>query len=896
VKARSLGAAVVLAVAASAAAGPRPAASGQQPTPALAALREGINRIAAREPVAAEAAFTRAIELARAEGNLLIEGRGLRGVGVAKLNQASYGAAREALAQAVRIFEQIDSKPDLAAALNELGNAEHYLDRAAAQRAYRDALRVFGALGDVREQANVYYNLSLDTEGTEAVEALQAGLALAERIEDAVLVGAFLHSWSDRLFQQGRLAEAMERVEEAIDGLTRAGDRGARHLATALTSLGRLHRAHGQHERALDAYRRAFAIQQAIGDRFGMLQSVNAMAVACSYLGRSREARQHFEEALESARKTSSPRVVAWTTANLAGWFIRNRDPARGIAMLEAVRRTGADDDVVDQMLGYGHLALGQYERAAADAGRAIAAMRERGLIDRQFQALVLRAGALDRLGRTSEALADAEDAVALIDRIRSDAVATDAMKTGFAGEYQEIFSLAIALLVKLDRPLDALAVAERARGRAFADLLASRDAWTPAGGSERRTADGELRSLVSIPPLSSADLVRVAAERQSTIVLYWVAGEATFIWIVAPGGRVECVRVAARASRMAELVRRAASTGGARDADRTQRLRGEGLLSLGTDAVAASRTLFDLLVRPIEHLLPREPGSLLTIVPHGPLFRLSFAALRDGGGRYLLERHAIHYVPAGVVLQLAAHRQGAPREPHYLLVGDPASPPPGPAGTLPRLPGARAEVQRVAQVVGRSRVTTLVGVRATERDVQRLAGTASVLHLATHGIVRGDDPLEFFLALGRDGESTPVPVRGSGATAAGSDGRLTVREIYDLRLHADLVVLSACGTGLGQVSGDGVAGLARAFIYAGSPAVVATLWDLADEPAARLIPAFYRSLQRGSGKAEALRRAQLGLLADLRAGRVTIPGTAGQVTLAEHPLLWAGFVLIGEP
>ena len=90
--------------------------------------------------------------------------------------------------------------------------------------------------------------------------------------------------------------------------------------------------------------------------------------------------------------------------------------------------------------------------------------------------------------------------------------------------------------------------------------------------------------------------------------------------------------------------------------------------------------------------------------------------------------------------------------------------------------------------------------------------------------------------------------------------------------------------------------GLTRAFFYAGTPAVMATMWDLADEPAHYLVPRFYREWERSGDKADALRRAQLSLIRALRAGRVTIATPAGPLVLPEHPSLWAGFVLLGNP
>lgn len=176
-----------------------------------------------------------------------------------------------------------------------------------------------------------------------------------------------------------------------------------------------------------------------------------------------------------------------------------------------------------------------------------------------------------------------------------------------------------------------------------------------------------------------------------------------------------------------------------------------------------------------------------------------------------------------------------------------------------------------------------MTGPRAGERAVREAAGGKRIVHFATHGVVLDDDPLESFLALSTTGPDTT------------DDGRLSAREIYDLPLDADLVVLSACRTGIGEVSADGIVGLTRAFFYAGTPSLVATLWDVVDGPPATLLPAFYSALGR-LDKASALRAAQLRLLADLRAGRVVVDTPGGPVALPERPVFWASFVLMGEP
>jgi CHAT domain-containing protein len=264
----------------------------------------------------------------------------------------------------------------------------------------------------------------------------------------------------------------------------------------------------------------------------------------------------------------------------------------------------------------------------------------------------------------------------------------------------------------------------------------------------------------------------------------------------------------------------------------------------------------------------------------------LPFAALRNARGQYLIERYTLHYIPAISLLGFTQTMKKAKQaSPSYLLIADPSGTPRGEGGrALPTLAGARREVATVARLLLPSEVKLLEGPQATERQVADLAGHSTVIHFATHGIIRDDQPFDSYLALGGSGWNLK------------QDGHLTAQKIYGLDLHADLVFLSACRSGLGQVSGDGMAGLTRAFLYAGTPSVIATLWDVADEPTYRLVGAFYRSWLNGSDKARALRSAQLRLLGELRRGQVRLHTGAGEFALPEDPVFWASFVLQGEP
>ncbi|HEY9297580.1 MAG TPA: CHAT domain-containing protein, partial [Phormidium sp.] len=156
-----------------------------------------------------------------------------------------------------------------------------------------------------------------------------------------------------------------------------------------------------------------------------------------------------------------------------------------------------------------------------------------------------------------------------------------------------------------------------------------------------------------------------------------------------------------------------------------------------------------------------------------------------------------------------------------------------------------------------------ITGSLGTKANVVQKMSTARIIHLATHGL------LDDFRGLGSAIALTP---------SGNDNGLLTAEEILDLKLSADLVVLSACDTGRGRITGDGVVGLSRALISAGVPSVIVSLWAVPDAPTAQLMTAFYQNLQTNPDKAQALRQAMLKMMK-------TYP----------HPKDWAAFTLIGE-
>ncbi len=188
-----------------------------------------------------------------------------------------------------------------------------------------------------------------------------------------------------------------------------------------------------------------------------------------------------------------------------------------------------------------------------------------------------------------------------------------------------------------------------------------------------------------------------------------------------------------------------------------------------------------------------------------------------------------------------------------------------------------RAEAKAIAQMFN---TQPLLGAQATKATVVQQMQTARMIHLATHGLLDDYKGLGVpgAIALAPDPQPTSPPSQG-GTGGIIPNGLLTASEILDLKLQADLIVLSACDTGRGRITGDGVIGLSRSLITAGVPSVLVSLWKVPDDSTNTLMQAFYKNLQQpGVNKAQALRQAILS-------------------TRAQHsdPLHWAAFTLMGE-
>ncbi len=354
----------------------------------------------------------------------------------------------------------------------------------------------------------------------------------------------------------------------------------------------------------------------------------------------------------------------------------------------------------------------------------------------------------------------------------------------------------------------------------------------------EMRTEDTELGSLQAAGAFD-LETVRATIPPDAKLLEFYEARDTVYVLLL-DRERLE-VRAATTASKIRELQRffqfQLSKFRLGPDYLETfgERIRHATLLHL--------RELFDELLGPVADRLAADH---LIVVPHGPLHYVPFHALYDGE-RFLIDRFPVSYAPSASVFAMCSEKRSAGHE-KSLILGVPD----------PLTPSIRDEVEAVAESLSGARL--FVGEDATEERLRELGPESRLVHVATHGFFRQDNPMFSAIQLGTS--------------------RLTLFDLYHLELGCDLVVLSGCGTGLNVVeSGDELIGLTRGLLYAGAQSVLATLWDVHDRSTALFMTALYRHLETCANRSEAVRRAMRDL-------RETYP----------HPYYWAPFVLIGKP
>jgi CHAT domain-containing protein len=751
----------------------------------------------------------------------------------------------------------------------------------------------------------------------EAESDIREAMAIRERLQpESLELARVLDNLANTLRERGHLLEAERLLVRAAELAARYGT--ARDQANMLSNQALVEQVRGDRRSAAALYERALALQAGIG-MGSSLVSVPAL-LGLAEMSDPERRRTLLEQVL-AILQAQAPDGIELTSAlgDLGVLAKETGRPDEAERLLEAslkqARRLAPgslNTATALQRLGVLALEKGDLEAAESHLREALAICTS-AYPGSQEEALTLHAlgRVLRRRGRAGEARAILADALESVDSQLGVLGGSTEDRSRYRAAFADLHFEMIDLLVELGEGGEAFRVLEAWRARELLAALSQRDTALPELPPEldrrRRIAEaryrrllGELqeatvaergallekvvtqrRDLAEIDEAIRTKAPRVARLRAGsvldlaaahgalepgTLLLSFAVGEShSFVFAAGAGSDDFAVhRIAAGRRELAgdvDALRLAASR-----------------RSLFRGWVAPAERLSRLLLSPVAARIAR--ADRLLVLPDGALHFLPFAALPlpgTGGRTLLIEKVPLHFAASATVFAELAARRRPGRKMNAVAFADPeySGAEPGAQRTPdhpeePRpLPGTRREVLGLRDLLGPG-MTLWMGREATEERVKRVGTDVSHLHLACHGLADPRSPLDSSLALAaRAGDGT-------------EDGLLQAWEVFEqLRLDADLVVLSACDTALGEeLQGEGVLGLTRGFQFAGARAVLSTQWTVDDASTPLFMKRFYGGVRAGLDTAESLRRAQLATL---------------HRRATSHPFYWASFQLDGD-
>jgi len=810
--------------------------------------------------------------------------------GIQQYDISQFQAALQSWQQALIIYREIKDRQGEGWALGSLGIAYHSLgDYAKAIDYQQQSLAIAREIKDRDSEGWALGSLGIayDSLGeyAKAIEYAQHSLAIAREIKDRESEGTALGNLGNAYRNLGDYAKAIEYAQQQLAIAREIKDRYSEGVA--LGNLGNAYRNLGDYAQAIEYAQQWLAIAREIKGRQSEGGALGNLGLAYFCLGDYAKVIEYAQQQLAIAREIKDRQSQGAALGNLGIAYFSLGDYAKAIEYVQqslAIAREIKDRESEGKALGSlgsAYHSLGDYAKAIDYAQQWLAIARE--IKDRQSEGTALNnlGFALSQSGNLPAAEKTLLDSIKVSESLR--AGLGDANKVSIFETQTNPYLTLQEVLIAQKKTNDALEIAERGRARAFVELLASRLAPSASVST-------------TINPPNIQQIQQIAKEQNATLVEYSIIrNEALYIWVIKPTGEItfrsvdlksldinlpsasEETRVSAATGRrglneqdtaLAEMIR------GTRDAlgvwgDTANKQTANSPASTPANSRIIYRKLqhsYQLFIQPIADILPADPNAPIIFIPHQSLFLVPFVALQDPTGQYLIEKHTVLTAPALQILQFTRQSRQKVRQlslQNNLVVGNPTMPKIGnPPRQLDPLPGSEREAITIAQLLKTQPIT---GSIATKASIVQQMLKARIIHLATHGLLnevkRGDLPGAIALS-----------------PSGNDDGLLTSSEILDLKLNAELVVLSACNTGRGKLTGDGVVGLSRALISAGVPTILVSLWPVPDDSTAELMAEFYRQLQLNPNKAQALRQAML-------------------MTMKMHPNPqdWGAFTLIGE-
>ena len=833
--------------------------------------------------------------------------------------------------EAGQAFEAAGNRMDLGYVAQRRGTLRE------AEESYRVALELYRQLGDSTWEAvllgnlgGVFWQLG---EADLALDHYQQSLAMRRAAGDRKQEAGMLNNLAALHRSLGAFESALKLYDQAARIYSKLGD--SRGQALVLNNIGFVYRQLGEFERARGYYLRALKLRHELGDRRGAASTLSNLGGLHDRQDQPVEALGYFRRSLDLKRQLDDRRGQAGMASLIGGTLARLGRKQEAMAHFTLARQLLADQDYLSgealmlSRQAEAWLELGDASRAAASARQAVELYRNLEDPVARMQALVFLARAQRARQQIDEALVALKEALAIVEDLRI-GLANPSFRDTLAHSRSKLWELHVDLLVAMHVrdpwggfERSALQAAEQARARGLLDLLAEAGAELRRGFDselverhqqllqrlsllvERRAGNGGMDRVAAIeevradldlteaemrrrhpdfaalshPDLPSAATLQHVLSARDLLLYFALGEERSFLWSLS----VEAIDVF-------ELPPRRQLENLARHAHRELAIRRLG----GSGAEPFTAELAETVLGPITDRLGGSAERLL-VVADGALHWVPFAALPmpTGGrrtGKRLLAFHEVTHLPSISVLATLGEPpvRRSPEQRSVAVVADPVFDRCDPrvvpetdgcrntpetaygAPRYVRLPGSRREAEAIAALAGADVLLALDFEASRESVAGDRLEPFRFVHFATHGVVDSQDPRLSGLVL-------------SGTNAQGKtrDGILRLDDIYNLRLGADLVVLSGCRTATGrELRGEGLVGMVRGFLYAGARQVLASLWQVDDGATVELMRAFYQALfDRGLSPAAALRSAQL---------------TLARQPWTRDPYYWAGFVVLG--
>lgn len=853
------------------------------------------------------------------------------GIGNGRLYLAHMPAALDAYGRAHALWVAAGDRRGIARALNNMANVRRELGQIdEALDSYQQALPVLLEVDDRLGAAVVTNNIGIllfdRGEYSAALEHCLRSLSMLEALQSAseqwgaaYRIGGALNAIGMIYRAQGEYARALQFHHRALTVRERFGDKLA--IVEAWNFIGLVHFSQGNYALAADCYRRGLRLSPASGGNAIAPEALTNLAAAVRQLGQRARAEANYRTSLRISERDGYSKVAARDLHDLGRMALEDgrygeadRLLKRALALRDRLKDQAGTAETLSGLAAL-RLANSRPAEALELAQRATDLAVAIDYPEIHWEAQTTAGIARRRLGEADAARRAFETAVGVIEGLRLQIAARDNGWAPFFESkltpYRELVSLALAR----GAPAEALELVERSKARALGDLVRGRaDHAGTIGADEQREQQRLRAALASLNariiaerqresprashlaalvadresarlafetfqaaaeaahpqldlrrgravPFRLADAAALLRDDATAILEYVLTGDAGYVFVLARGAsgvRLDAFPLAAGRSVVSRQAERLRNKIAARD------------LSFADDA----RGLHRLLLGPA---LERLAGKTrLIVIPDGALWDVPFQVLQDTQGRYVIESAALSYAPSLTVLRESLRRR-RDRPSTVLAMGksdfgtNRNGPRPALMSALAPLPDAERQVRTIAALYGPDRSAAYVGAEAREDRFKEQAPHFSVLHLASHGLLDEGSPLYSHVVLS------------PGARGSSEDGLLEAWELMNLRLDADLMVLSACETGRGRIApGEGIVGMSWAAFVAGARALVVSQWQVESDSTTRLMTAFHRGLARGAGgKADLLRRAALDIL---RTGHYA------------HPFYWAGFVLVGDP